>query len=189
MRVISGIYKRRQLATLPGNLITRPTADRIKESLFNIIASEIHNSNVLDLFSGSGSLGIEALSRGAHKVIFVEQHPDAVKVIQENLKKLQIPDDKFIIIKNDVSNFLKSFNFDIKIDIVFADPPYSTEWYKNALNEIEHSKILNNNCTVIFEMPANYDFHLQFYSRDWRMTDKRNYGKTKLEIWQKGTHE
>ena len=189
MRVIAGHYKRRLLSTLPGNDITRPTSDRVKESIFNIIANELPNAIVLDLFAGSGSLGIESLSRGAKKAIFVENNLDAAKNIQSNLENLKISDTDYQLIKKDTSKFLTSNSIGMKVDIIFADPPYLSEWYANALNEIEHSQICNENCTVIFEMPTNCKIQLQSNSQGWLKEDERQYGKTKIEIWRKGNFE
>ncbi len=189
MRVIAGKYKRRLLSTLPGHDVTRPTSDRVKESLFNIIADIIQNSVVLDLFAGSGALGIEALSRGAQKAIFIEKNPKAYQIVKSNLHNLQVPTDNYLVIKNDAATFLQNKDFETKIDIVFIDPPYLSEWYENALQELDDSQICSPFCTVIFEMPAQHKFQLQSKSQEWSKIDERIYGKTKIEIWQKGNSE
>jgi 16S rRNA (guanine966-N2)-methyltransferase len=189
MRVIAGQYKRRLLNTLPGNDVTRPTSDRVKESIFNIIADEIPNSIILDLFAGSGSLGIESLSRGAKKAIFVENNLNAAKNIQSNLENLKISENEYILIKKDTAKFLTSNTTGMKVDIIFADPPYLSDWYTNALDEIENSQICNENCTVIFEMPTNCKILLQSNTPSWLKSDERHYGKTKIEIWRKGNFE
>lgn len=190
MRIIAGYYKRRRLNTLPGNNITRPTSDRVKESIFNIIADKIPNAIILDLFAGAGSLGIESLSRGAKKAIFVENNIDATKNIQSNLENLKISENMYVLIKKDVTKFLYSNIIGIKVDIIFADPPYLSEWYTNALGEIENSQICNENCTVIFEMPINGKILLQSSNTlNWFKDDERHYGKTKIEIWRKGNFE
>ncbi|WGL58865.1 16S rRNA (guanine(966)-N(2))-methyltransferase RsmD [Pigmentibacter sp. JX0631] len=189
MRVIAGKYKRRNLSTLTGSDITRPTADRVKESLFNIISDSIENSIVLDLFAGSGALGIEALSRGAKKAVFVEKNPQAFKIIQQNLHQLQIPSENFQLVNNDASLFLKNTIEKEKFDIIFIDPPYLSKWYENALQELDVANICNQFCTVIFEMPLLLKIQLQSNSQDWAKVDERKYGKTKIEIWQKGQSE
>ncbi len=189
MRVIAGLYKRRLLNTLPGNDITRPTSDRVKESIFNIISKEIPNATVLDLFAGSGSLGIESLSRGAKKVIFVENNHSAAKNIQNNLENLKISDNEYILINKDTTKFLTSNITETKVDIIFADPPYLSKWYENALDEIENSQICSEKCTVIFEMPTNCKILLQSNTQGWIKEDERHYGKTKIEIWRKGNFE
>jgi 16S rRNA (guanine(966)-N(2))-methyltransferase RsmD len=189
MRVIAGQYKSRLLNTLPGNDVTRPTSDRVKESIFNIISNEIPNANVLDLFAGSGSLGIECLSRGANKSIFVENNINAYKNIQFNLDNLKINSNDYLLFKQDASKFLNSNKFDFKIDIIFIDPPYLSNWYENALMEIEQSNICNQFCTVIFEMPTNSKIQLQSNSQSWTKDDERIYGKTKIEIWRRGQTE
>lgn len=186
MRVIAGQYKRRLLNTLPGNDVTRPTSDRVKESIFNIISNEIPDANILDLFAGSGSLGIESLSRGAKKAVFVESNMNAAKNIQFNLDNLKINSSDYVLIQQDASKFLKSNALDFKIDLIFIDPPYLSNWYENAFLEIENSQICNQNCTVIFEMPTNSKIQLQSNSQSWTKNDERAYGKTKIEIWQRG---
>lgn len=189
MRIIAGKYKRRLLSTLPGDDITRPTSDRVKESLFNIIADKIEHAVVLDLFAGSGALGMEALSRGAEKAIFIEKNPLAYQIIKTNLTNLKIPPENYFLLKNDASTFLKSPSINTKVDLIFIDPPYLSQWYNNALQEIEQANICKQNCTVIFEMPTQFKFQLQSYSQDWLKIDERTYGKTKIEIWQKGLSE
>lgn len=185
MRVISGCYKRRLLTTLFGNNITRPTSDRVKENIFNIISNEISDAIVFDLFAGSGAIGIEALSRGAKAVVFVESNKEAIEIIKKNLSNLNISENNYIIINKDVTNFLNSNTSSFKADIVIADPPYSSEWYETAISEIENSNICNSNCTVIFEMPSNGKIRLKSHLNNWNMDDERKYGKTKLEIWRK----
>ena len=189
MRVISGKYKRRLLNTLPGNDVTRPTSDRVKENIFNILSDEIKDANVLDLFAGSGSLGIECLSRGAKNAVFVENNINAAKNIQFNLDNLKISSQNYVIFKQDASNFLKLNSLNFKIDFIFIDPPYLSNWYENAFIEIENSAICSQYCTVIFEMPANSKIRLQSNSQSWTKDNERIYGKTKIEIWRKGRNE
>ncbi|MGY3803561.1 16S rRNA (guanine(966)-N(2))-methyltransferase RsmD [Pigmentibacter ruber] len=189
MRVIAGKYKRRSLSTLSGSDITRPTADRVKESLFNILSDSIEEAVVLDLFAGSGALGIEALSRGAKKTVFVEKNIQAYNVIQQNLHQLQIPPNHFQLINSDASLFLKNSFKSEKFDIIFIDPPYLSKWYENALQELDSANICAQFCTVIFEMPLLLKIQLQSNSQDWSKIDERKYGKTKIEIWQKGQFE
>ena len=189
MRVIAGLYKRRLLSTLEGNNITRPTSDRVKESIFNIIANELPSSVVVDLFAGSGALGIESLSRGAKKAIFVEKEANAVKIIQSNLNNLKINENEYLIINKDTSKFLSSNSSSLKADIIFVDPPYNSDWYKTALDEIENSNLCNKICTVIFEMSINNKILLQSNTPEWFKNDERHYGKTKIEIWRKGNLE
>jgi 16S rRNA (guanine966-N2)-methyltransferase len=181
MRIIAGKFKRKQLVTLAGNDITRPTSDRVKESIFNILQNEIADKVVLDLFSGSGALGLESLSRGAKKVIFVEENKGAIDCIRKNISNLNVANDCYSIQNIKVTNFLLNQSKHIeKIDIIFADPPYQTDWYQTALKEIQSSGLCNNDCLVILEMPIEVIILKQ---NNWSQVDIRKYGKTKIEIW------
>jgi len=123
MRVISGIYRSRLLAAPPG-LATRPTSDRLRETLFNILAPKIQDSTFADLYAGSGANGIEALSRGAAMVFFVENAPPAMEAIRRNLKSLGIV-SAYGLEPRSASSFLRRLvRGETKLDIVFLDPPY-----------------------------------------------------------------
>lgn len=190
MRVIAGKYKRRILVAVDGKDITRPTSDRIKENMFNLISNDIDDAVVLDLFAGSGSLGIEALSRGAKKVIFVEKNTQAVIAIQSNLDSLKIDRDQYTIVKSDVTSFLsgKYLKDKEKIDLIFADPPYKSDWYDKALLEVQQSALTADSCLFVLEMPI--ERNMQNMSKgetelSWSPILARDYGKTRLEIWKK----
>ena len=150
MRVISGFLKGRKLQgyNLKG---TRPTMDKIKEAVFAIIQDSVRDTICLDLFAGSGSLGIEAISNGALKVYFVDNSREVIKVLKNNLLTLKI-DDKSIIINND---YMKSLNYfkdnKIRFDLIFIDPPYKNKIIKNILNYISDNSLLNKNGQVICE--------------------------------------
>ena len=131
MRVISGTAKGVQLNSLEG-LETRPTLDRVKEALFSSIQFQIPEATILDLFSGSGALGIEALSREAKQVVFCDNSRKAVQIIKENLEKTKLK-DRAIVIQNDYMNCLENLN--MKFDFIFLDPPYDTEFSTYAKNE------------------------------------------------------
>ena len=127
MRVISGSARGHKLKA-PEGLTTRPTTDRIKESLFNIIAGDLYQCKFLDLFSGSGAMGIEALSRGADKAVFVDKDRKSISIINDNLKATRL-DNKAQVLNCDVSTAvskLKSLNE--KFDIIFMDPPYGKDY-------------------------------------------------------------
>ena len=121
MRVIAGSAKRLQLKTIEG-MDTRPTTDRIKETLFNMISAYIADSNFLDLFSGSGAIGIEALSRGAACAVFVEQSKKAMECIKENLRYTKLA-DKAEVYETDVLNALNRLEGKKTFDYIFMDPP------------------------------------------------------------------
>ena len=131
MRIISGKFKSKKLVTLTGVLVTRPTSDRVKESIFNILQNLIEGVYVLDLFSGSGALGLEAISRGATKSYLVENNKGSLECIKKNIESLPVESDKYEIYEKKVEDFLSSklSSLQNKINIIFADPPYQSEWY------------------------------------------------------------
>lgn len=150
MRVISGCLKGRKIKGYKLNGI-RPTMDKIKESVFAIIQNEINNTICLDLFAGTGSLGIEAISNGAKKVYFVDDNNDAIKVIKNNIKEFNI-EDKTIVIKNNYQQALSYFVKDkIKFNIIFLDPPYQKYIIDDILEYIKQNNLLFNNGQVICE--------------------------------------
>ena len=156
MRVIAGMAKGHKLVS-PQGLETRPTTDRIKETLFNIISSNIniYEKRVLDLFSGSGAIGIEFLSRGADKAFFVDNNVKAIEALNQNLTHTKLK-DKAVIVKSDVFMALKKFSEnDQRFDIIFLDPPYAAGVYKSVIKEIINLKLLRKNGLVIAEQPSD----------------------------------
>jgi 16S rRNA (guanine966-N2)-methyltransferase len=123
MRIISGKYKGHHLVSFKANHI-RPTTDRVKETLFNKMMFEIEGTRVLDLFCGTGNLGLEALSRGATHATFVDAHKQSILITRENIQKLKIPKQEYLIIQKDVLGFLKTYEGPA-FDIIFADPPFT----------------------------------------------------------------
>lgn len=157
MRVIAGKARRLNLKTIPGQE-TRPTTDRIKETLFNIINNEIPGSVFLDLFSGSGGIGIEALSRGAKTCYFIENNSMAVNYIKENLEFTRLKSDA-VIMKKDVLPGIKELGTSGMIfDFVFMDPPYKKGFEKDVLKELLINKIINKETLIIIEADRNDDF-------------------------------
>lgn len=150
MRVIAGSARRIQLKT-PVGMETRPTTDRIKETLFNILQPDLYECNFLDIFSGSGAIGIEALSRGAKSAWFIENNKDALNCIKENLKKTSLL-EKGIILKGDYLSALRDLeNKDESFDIIFMDPPYDMAYEKKVLEYLIGSKLYHENTKIIFE--------------------------------------
>ena len=133
MRIVTGEFRGRVLKTLDG-LDTRPTAGLVKEAIFSIIQFEIEDKKVLDLFSGSGQLGLEAISRGARYAVMVDKAPAAVKIIKENVANLGAG-DRVAVIQRDYETYLKSLCE--KFDIVILDPPYASDYIENALTLLE----------------------------------------------------
>lgn len=157
MRVIAGSARRIQLNTVEG-LGTRPTTDRIKETLFNMISNDIYDSNFLDLYSGSGAIGIEALSRGARAATFVEQQKDAVACIKSNLAATKLTDHASVY-ASDVMSALH--NLDLKnesFDMIFMDPPYNQDYEKEVLGFLSKSRIINEDTVIIVESSLQTSF-------------------------------
>jgi 16S rRNA (guanine(966)-N(2))-methyltransferase RsmD len=179
MRVIAGSARRILLKTVDG-LETRPTTDRIKETLFNILQPDIPGARVLDLFSGSGALGIEALSRGASSAVFVDGWKDACQLVRENLRLTRLT-DKAKVVNSDYLSYLQSCRE--KFDIVFLDPPYAEIFLENALNKISEIDILSDRGIIICERPAEKQLDLEISglqrSKDYR------YGKTWVTVFRK----
>lgn len=157
MRVIAGSAKSLQLKTVKG-LDTRPTTDRIKETLFNILQNDIMECYFLDLYSGSGAIGIEALSRGARFATFVEKNKEAVKCIKDNLKFTKLSNKSEVLETSVESAILKLKNKNIVYDVVFMDPPYNNEYEKNSLISLADSKIIDENTLIIIEASLETDF-------------------------------
>ena len=142
MRVIAGSARRLTLKTIEG-MDTRPTTDRIKETLFNMIQNDIYGCTFLDLFSGSGAIGIEALSRGAKEAVFVEKNPKAADCIRDNLKAARL---------GDISDALKRIeNRKRAFDFIFMDPPYNHLWEKEVLTYLAHSSLADEHTMIITE--------------------------------------
>ena len=147
MRVISGSARSLRLKTIEGNG-TRPTTDRIKETLFNMINDRMYDCRFLDLFSGSGAIGIEALSRGAREAVFVENNKKAVSCIKENLKFTKLIDRAQIIERNAESAVA---GLGGRFDVIFMDPPYDNEYEKKMLELISKSDIADRDTLIIVE--------------------------------------
>jgi len=183
MRVIAGIAKGTKLLS-PKGLHTRPTSDRIKEALFNIIADRASGARALDLFAGSGSLGIEALSRGAQEVTFVESSPKAVDAIRKNLKKTAFS-EKGIVFKGFAKGFLKDLaGKNKKFELIFLDPPYKIDF--NVLNSIfkgiVESKALSSCGLIVLEYSSRRDFVCLEEGLELRFT--RKYGEGSLSFYE-----
>lgn len=156
MRVIAGSARRLQLKTVEG-IGTRPTTDRIKETLFNMLQNDIEDCSFLDLFSGSGAIGIEALSRGAEYAVFVENNKNAVKCIKDNLMFTKLS-DKARVIENSVLSAINILNGNRVFDVVFMDPPYNKNIEKEILEKLIKSNIIDNKSLIISEASIDTDF-------------------------------
>ncbi len=148
MRIITGSAKGTRLRTLDGEA-TRPTAERVKEAVFSMLTGDIEDRDVLDLFSGSGQMALEALSRGARHAFLVDKSADAVRVIEENAKKTKLI-DKCTVVKDEYLSFIRR-NRGRKFDIVFLDPPYASNYYVSALSSMLENDLLKNSTLIICE--------------------------------------
>jgi 16S rRNA (guanine(966)-N(2))-methyltransferase RsmD len=179
MRVVSGIARGTVLKT-PSGISTRPTADRVKEALFSIIQFDIPGATVLDLFGGTGQLGIEALSRGASHAVFVDHDERACKLIGENLKRTGFTDSASVI-RSDYLAYLGKCRE--TFDIILLDPPYAEVFLENSLKMISEIDILQSGGIIIAERPLGKELSLSFpcyhRSKDYR------YGSTLLTLYRK----
>ena len=141
----------------PDGLDTRPTTDRIKETLFNIIGPTVYDSIFLDLFSGSGGIGIEALSRGAKEAVFVENDPKAMRCIKDNLRFTRL-EPKAVTMTTDVMNALYRLEGEKIFDIIFMDPPYNRELERKVLEYLSGSDLVYDDTTIIVEASKETDF-------------------------------
>ncbi len=148
MRVIAGKYKGQQLASFSADHI-RPTTDRVKESMFNIIQGHLEEARVADLFSGTGNLGIEAISRGAKETIFVEKNRKSIQILQKNLEKLKV-DELYQILQKDVLAYLKTYSGQA-FDVIFADPPFTQEMAHDVILAADASAAFGPQTVLLIE--------------------------------------
>ena len=179
MRVITGKARGITLKT-PEGMQTRPTTDRVKEAMFSIIQFEVPGARVLDLFGGSGQLGIEALSRGAKSAVFVDATENACKLIRENLKRTKLEQEGRVV-RSDYLDYLKRCRE--TFDIILLDPPYAEVFLENALKYIVEIDILQSGGIIVAERPLGkdlpWDFEGYVRSRDYK------YGNTLLTLYRK----
>ena len=179
MRVITGTARGRRLKELQG-METRPTTDRVKEGLFNIIQFDIEGRRVLDLFAGTGQLGIEALSRGAAHATFVDQRKDAVDLVRENLKLTGLS-DRARVIQGDALTVLASLKD--RYDILFLDPPYHTSLLEQALEAATRFDILRGHGIMICE--SYVDAKLPPVSPPYALHRTYRYGRIQLTVFRR----
>lgn len=177
MRVIGGNLRGTKLYALEG-LDTRPTLDRVKESLFNIINFDLKDSVFLDLFAGSGAIGIEAASRGSKKVIMCEKSREAFKIINKNLEKTRLENE----IKLYNMDFEKCIQNELneKFDIIYLDPPYKTDYAYKAAKLILERQLLNKDGIIILETDIEQIVEKQFGNLNLEEINKKKYGRACL---------
>ena len=180
MRVISGKARGLKLNT-PKNEDVRPTTDRVKESLFNIINSYVIDSDVLDLFAGTGSLGIECLSRGANKCVFVDKSKESMAIVKSNIKKARVENES-ITLNTDFKNAIVSLsNKGEKFNIIFMDPPYYKNMFIDALSSVDEKNLLAEDGIIIVEHDT-VDSFPENVGRLYKSRDKK-YGNTTLTFY------
>ncbi|WP_281975624.1 16S rRNA (guanine(966)-N(2))-methyltransferase RsmD [Halobacillus litoralis] len=154
MRVIAGDFKGRQLMSVPTHK-TRPTTDKVKEAVFHVIGPYFEGGKALDLFAGSGGLGIEALSRGAESCIFVDQQPKAIQTIYDNIKKLDI-EERVEVFKTDAMRAIKAAGKrELTFDYIFLDPPYNKFSYKDLMEALLENDLIAESATIVCEHDAS----------------------------------
>ena len=177
MRIISLKARGTKLYTLDGTA-TRPTLDRVKESLFNIIQNDIEDSTVLDLFSGSGAIGLEFLSRGAKRAVLCDSSKDAIKIIKQNVQKTHF-EEKVEVYNMEFTKLVERLQ-NQKFDIIYIDPPYATDFIKISLEKIIEYELVNENTKIIVETDDETRILNQIEKMDVEITDKRKYGRATI---------
>jgi 16S rRNA (guanine966-N2)-methyltransferase len=180
VRIIGGELKGRKLYSIRGTAI-RPTADRLRESIFNIISSCVPDAVVLDLFAGTGALGIEALSRGAESAIFVDNSKEALSVIKNNIKSCTL-DKRAKVIKWDIKKNLNCLKLTPPgfFTLVFLDPPYNQNMIKPTLLNLDHSKSMKKEAVIVVEHAPVESIPSEFIA--FEVTGQRRYGKTLVSL-------
>jgi len=162
MRIITGSARGISLRTLDGEL-TRPTAERVKEAVFSMVQFELEGRRVLDLFAGSGQLGLEALSRGASSAVFVDSNTDACAVVRENALKTKLA-DRTVVLNIDAARYLKQSAGREKFDIVLIDPPYAAGLIPGMLQMLAEGDIIKDNGVIVCESDKKTPFELEGFN-------------------------
>ena len=179
MRVITGKARGVQLKT-PDGMTTRPTSDRVKEALFSIIQFDIPGASVLDLFGGTGQLGIEALSRGAKNAVFVDAGEPACRLIKENLRRAKL-ENRGRVVRSDYMDYLNRAKE--QFDIILLDPPYAEVFLENSLKRITEIDILRSDGIIVAERPVGKELPWEF--QGYQRSKDYKYGKTLLTVYRK----
>ncbi len=177
MRIISGKARGTKLNTLEGKS-TRPTLDRVKESIFNIIQNDIRNSVFLDLFAGSGAIGLEAASRGAKKVILCDKSNEAMQIIKKNIEKTHLNE----AVETYLMDFKTLLNTVIneKIDIIYIDPPYESNYAIEAINIILNKNLITKDSLLMIETDRKTHIEEELNKYDIKIVDERKYGRAEI---------
>ena len=180
MRVISGKVRGLKL-NAPKNDDVRPTTDRVKESLFNMINSYMMDSDILDLFAGTGSLGIECLSRGANQCIFVDNSKESINIVKSNIKKARVENES-IVLNLDFKSAINSLSSKNKqFDVIFMDPPYYKNMFSDALSAVDNNNLLKEDGIIVVEHDT-VDKFPDNMGRLYKSREKK-YGNTTLTFY------
>ena len=177
MRIISGKARGTKLYTLEGDN-TRPTLDRVKESIFNIIQSKIEGARILDLFAGSGAIGLEFLSRGAEKAVLCDNSKEAINIIKKNIEKTHMEKQASLINAN-FENCLEKLKNE-QFDIIYLDPPYATDYIYRAIQTIVKLNIVTEESLIIIETDDEKRVEKEIKNIDIEIVDKRKYGRATI---------
>lgn len=172
MRIIAGKHRGRTLSSFRGDAI-RPTPDRVKESLFQILSPKIRGARVLDLFAGSGALGLECLSRGAAEVIFNDASRDSLAVLEKNLRLMK---ESAKVYNLDFRTLLSRVSG--RFDLIFCDPPYKESYLKEILATVKERGLLSADGLVVYESEREEEG-----AEGWLLADRRGYGRTNVTMW------
>ncbi len=175
MRIISGNLKKKKLHTVRG-METRPTADRVRESIFNILLQRVKKAVVLDLYAGTGALGIECLSRGAQSAVFIDIAKEALSVIKKNIQSCAVENQSKIVKWNILNNLNSIKEHTPPFDLVFMDPPYDRDTIGKTLHNLHESRSLARGATIIVEHSDKEQISDE--TAGYRISDRRKYGKT-----------
>lgn len=179
MRIITGTARGKRLITVPGNDVVRPTPERVKEGLFSAIQFDIEGRRVLDLFAGSGQLGLEALSRGAESAVFVDCSDASINVLKQNIKNTGF-ENQSRVVKSDFSSFCATSN-DI-FDIAFVDPPYGAGLFEEAIEKC--IPLMSDYGMIFCEHPTDVKTAEQI--GDFKLSRSYRYGKVAVELYKRG---
>ena len=183
MRIIGGLSRGTKLYTLDG-LDTRPTLDRVREALFNILQNNIRDAIVLDLFAGSGAIGLESISRGAQKAVLCDKNKKAIDIIKKNVEKLRV-EDKVKIAFTDYENFLNASKE--KFDFIYIDPPYKTNFISDSIKIINNRNLLSDNGIIVAETDEEERVknEIKELNVSINIYDIRRYGRARLIFMRK----
>ncbi|MBX2988618.1 MAG: 16S rRNA (guanine(966)-N(2))-methyltransferase RsmD [Bdellovibrionaceae bacterium] len=185
MRIIAGRWKGHPLVSFQADHI-RPTTDRVKETMFNMIQFYLENARVLDLFCGTGNLGLEALSRGAGHVLFVEKHPKSLQITRDNLQKLKAGRDEYELQSQDVLRFLKTYTGE-PFDLIFADPPFTEAMAHEVMEHASASAAFGAETLMMIESARRERIDDEYETL--RRVDSREFGDKILSFYRKKDHK